>query len=195
MSKKYRLTELERKAWDFAVKAHDGVTRKFGGGTPYFEHVKKVFELVKKVDRRETLGAASLLHDTVEDVDWVTFDLIRKEFGLEVMNLVKELTSKDKLIDVIGKPNYLLNKMIHMSNDALTVKLCDRLQNISDHFTASDKFRKNYYNQTRYIINGLKASRQLTRPQITVVNQIEGLLDMMARRYKIATFENFQLLS
>ena len=195
MPRKYPLTELEQKAWDFAVKAHKGTTRKFGGGTPYFEHVRKVFKLVKKVDTRETLGAAALLHDTVEDVDWVTYDLIKKEFGLEVMNLVKELTSKGKLIDLVGKPNYLLNKMVHMSNDALIIKLCDRLQNISDHFAASDKFRAKYYKETRFIIDGLKAQRQLTRPQITVVNQIEGLLNMMVKRYKIATFENFQMLS
>ena len=195
MPRKYPLTELEQKAWDFAVKAHKGITRKFGGGTPYFEHVRKVFKLVKKVDTRETLGAAALLHDTVEDVDWVTYDLIKKEFGLEVMNLVKELTSKGKLIDLVGKPNYLLNKMVHMSNDALIIKLCDRLQNISDHFAASDKFRAKYYKETRFIIDGLKAQRQLTRPQITVVNQIEGLLNMMVKRYKIATFENFQMLS
>ena len=195
MPRKYPLTELEQKAWDFAVKAHKGITRKFGGGTPYFEHVRKVFKLVKKVDTRKALGAAALLHDTVEDVDWVTYDLIKKEFGLEVMNLVKELTSKGKLIDLVGKPNYLLNKMVHMSNDALIIKLCDRLQNISDHFAASDKFRAKYYKETRFIIDGLKAQRQLTRPQITVVNQIEGLLNMMVKRYKIATFENFQMLS
>ena len=194
MPKKYPLTELEQKAWDFAVDAHKGVTRKFSG-VPYFEHVRKVFKLVKKVDSRETLGAAALLHDTVEDVDWVTLDIIRKEFGLEVMNLVKELTSKDKLLDMLGKKNYLLNKMINMSNDALTIKLCDRLQNISDHFSASEKFRKNYYNETRYIIDGLKASRHLTRSQITVVNLIEGILDMMVKRYRVATFENFQLVS
>ena len=194
MPTKYPLTELEQKAWEFATKAHEGVTRKFSG-VPYFEHVRKVFQLVKKVDSRETLGAAALLHDTVEDVDWVTYDVIRKEFGIDVMNLVKELTSKEKIMDIMGKPNYLLNKMIHMSSDDLTIKLCDRLQNLSDHFSASDKFRKNYYKQTRYIIDGLKSSRHINRSQITVVNQIEGILDMMVKRYRIATFENFQISS
>ena len=61
MPKKYPLTELEKKAWEFAQKAHEGVSRKFSGD-PYFEHVRKVFKLVKKIDTRETLGAAALLH-------------------------------------------------------------------------------------------------------------------------------------
>jgi hypothetical protein len=37
---------------------------------------------------------------------------------------------------------YLIQKLIKMSDDALIVKLSDRLQNISDAFTTSEKFRK-----------------------------------------------------
>ena len=66
MPKKYPLSELEKKAWSFAEKAHAGVKRKFSGD-PYFEHVRKVFKLVKKVDTNKILGAAALLHDTLED--------------------------------------------------------------------------------------------------------------------------------
>ena len=98
MPKKYPLTELEKKAWSFAEKAHSGVTRKFSGD-PYFEHVRKVFKLVKKVDTRETLGAAALLHDTLEDCPQVTYEILIENFGKEVANLVKELTSKEDLVD------------------------------------------------------------------------------------------------
>jgi len=130
MPKKYPLTELEKKAWSFAEKAHRGVSRKFSGD-PYFEHVRKVFKLVKKVDTRETLGAAALLHDTLEDCPQVTYEILVENFGKEVANLVKELTSKEDLVDAMGKADYLLDKMATMSDDALTVKLCDRLQNLS----------------------------------------------------------------
>ena len=191
MPKKYPLTELEKKAWSFAEKAHSGVTRKFSGD-PYFEHVRKVFKLVKKVDTRETLGAAALLHDTLEDCPQVTYEILIENFGKEVADIVKELTSKEDLIDVMGKAEYLLDKMATMSDDALTVKLCDRLQNLSDHFSASDKFRKKYYEETKYIVDSLKANRQLNKSQITVINLISGLLDMMNRRY-IQTFEGFNI--
>lgn len=190
MPKQYPLSELEKKAWKFAEKSHAGVVRKFTGD-PYFEHVRKVFKLVKKVDTRESLGCAALLHDTLEDCyPQVTYEILVEEFGEEIANLVKELTSKEDLIEVMGKAEYLLDKMVTMSNDALIVKLCDRLQNLSDHFTASDKFRQKYYNETKYIMEGLKEYRQLNKPQRTVVNLIEGLLQMMQRRY-IKTFESF----
>ena len=190
MPKKYPLTELEQKAWVFAQEAHKGVSRKFSGD-PYFEHVRKVFKLVKKVDTRETLGAAALLHDTLEDCPEVTYEILVKNFGKEVADIVKELTSKEDLIDAMGKADYLLDKMATMSDDALTVKLCDRLQNLSDHFSASDKFRKKYYDETKYIVDRLKVNRQLNKSQITVINLIIGLLDMMNRRY-IQTFEGFK---
>jgi len=191
MPKKYPLTELEKKAWEFAQEAHKGVSRRFSGD-PYFEHVRKVFKLVKKFDTRETLGAAALLHDTLEDCPQVTYEILVQEFGKEVADIVKELTSKEDLIDVMGKADYLLDKMATMSDDALTVKLCDRLQNLSDHFSASDKFRKKYYEETKYIVDSLKANRQLNKSQITVINLIIGLLDMMNRRY-IQTFEGFKV--
>jgi (p)ppGpp synthase/HD superfamily hydrolase len=190
MPKKYPLTALEKKAWAFAEEAHKGVSRKFSN-VPYFEHVRKVFKLVKKVDTRETLGAAALLHDTLEDCPKVTYSILVENFGKEVADIVKELTSKEDLIDVMGKAEYLLDKMATMSDDSLTVKLCDRLQNLSDHFSASDKFRKKYYEETKYIVDSLRANRQLNKSQITVINLISGLLDMMNRRY-IQTFEGFK---
>ncbi len=138
------------------------------------------------------MGAASLLHDTVEDVEWITYDIIKKEFGKEVADIVKELTSKDNILQLMGKQNYLLNKMVHMSNDALVIKLCDRLQNLSDHFSSSDKFRRKYYLETKYIMDALIVNRNLNRPQLTVYNQIVAILEMMSRRYKILSFESFQ---
>jgi (p)ppGpp synthase/HD superfamily hydrolase len=190
MSKEYPLSDLEIKAWKFARSSHDGIKRKFTG-VPYFYHVRQVFKLVKKVDSRSELGAASLLHDTVEDVEEVTVDIIRSEFGDVVASLVKELTSDKDMVKVMGKPEYLLDKMCSMSDDALIIKLCDRYQNLSDHFTASDSFRSKYYKETKYIIDNLKQSRQLNRKQIIVTDWIEGLLKMMENRY-ILKFESFK---
>ncbi len=192
MPKKYPLTELEKKAWKFAQEAHEGVKRKFSG-EPYFEHVRKVFKLVKKVDTREELGAAALLHDTDEDVEWVNYDILAREFGKKVADLVKELTSCEDLLGAMGKPDYLLDKMATMSDDALIIKLCDRLQNLSDHFSASEKFRTNYYKETRYIMESLKSNRKLNRSHVVVTNLIDGMLDMMEKRY-IKKFEDFKNL-
>jgi hypothetical protein len=191
MSKLDYLSDLEKKSWNFAKSAHSGIFRKFSGD-PYFEHVRKVFKLLKMFDTNEVLGASALLHDVVEDTEF-TYDDIKLEFGVEVANLVKELTSVNELVDVMGKPGYLLDKMVSMSDDALTIKLCDRLQNLSDHFSASDKFRIKYYSETKYIIDNLRRWRKLNRKHLNIVSLIEGLLVMMKRRY-INTFDDFSTL-
>ncbi len=192
----YPQTEIEKKAWDFAEKAHYGVNRKFIPSTYFDGHVRKVFGLVKQFDTRPELGAASLLHDCIEDTD-ATYDIIKEEFGKIIADLVKELTSASDFIEVMGKADYLLDKMATMSSDALIIKLCDRLHNISDSYAATEKFRSNYYKETRYIMDGLKLNRVLNRTHQRIVQQIEGLLDGIKNRYhyesrRIMMFEDFK---
>jgi len=193
----YPLTEIEKKAWDFAEKAHYGVFRKFRNATYFDGHVRKVFGLVKQYDTTPQVGAASLLHDCVEDVDDITYETILSEFGKEIADLVKELTSCEEYIDVMGKPDYLLDKMVTMSDKALIIKLCDRWQNISDSFSQQESFRDKYYKETRYIMNGLKSNRQLNQVHKRIIEQIEGILGNLKSRYKyeskhVLMFEDFK---
>lgn len=179
------LTPLEQKAWNFSKEAHKGMKRKFTS-VSYFEgHIVKVFGILKRFDTRATLGAAAILHDTLEDVDFVTFDLIKSKFGARIAKLVEELTSDDEEVSKQGKSNYLLNKMTYMSNDALTIKLCDRLQNISDMYAASAGFRSRYYIETNYILTNLKLNRRLTNTQNKIVREIESILENIKKRHKI----------
>jgi len=189
-------TEIEKKAWDFAEKAHYGVNRKFIPSTYFDGHVRKVFGLVKQFDTRPEIGAASLLHDCIEDTD-ATYEIIKEKFGKVIADLVKELTSAEDFIEVMGKADYLLDKMATMSPDALIIKLCDRLHNISDSYGATEKFRSNYYKETKYIISGLKLNRILNRIHQRIIQQIEGLLDAIKNRYhyeskRIMMFEDFK---
>jgi (p)ppGpp synthase/HD superfamily hydrolase len=90
---------------------------------------------------------AALLHDVLEDCYdniWEGYVEIKKLFGKEVADIVLELTSDNNEIKYKyeSKTLYLIQKLIKMSDDALIVKLSDRLQNISDAFTTSEKFRK-----------------------------------------------------
>ena len=189
------LTPIEQKAWSFAQEAHQGVYRKFLR-TPYFEgHVAKVFGILKQYDTRPTLGAAAILHDTLEDVDYVTFDLIKDKFGIRIAKLVKELTSDEELVSKQGKANYLLNKMIYMSDDALLIKLCDRLQNISDMYAASVDFRSKYLRETLFITEGLKSKRRLNQKQSRIINDIEALLNNIKKRTKLESKSNLKYIS
>lgn len=198
----YPLTKLEQDAWEFAKEAHSKAFRKLSG-LPYFdEHVKKVFDILKKYDLSAILGAAAILHDTLEDVDWVTYELIKEKFGQKVADIVKELTSDKEKIKEMGKGEYLLEKMLNMSDSALTIKLCDRLQNLSDMAKAGSKFREKYLKETFFIIEGLKNSKRIyNRPQRILLDQIEKFVENYKKWFKIESrkymkylklFEDFQ---
>jgi (p)ppGpp synthase/HD superfamily hydrolase len=76
-----------------------------------------------------------------------------------------------------------------MSDDALIVKLADRLQNISDAFTASERFRNNYFQETAKIMGQLEKNRRYNRVQGLLAGQIKMKLDNIGTIFKIKRFD------
>jgi (p)ppGpp synthase/HD superfamily hydrolase len=168
--------KILEKAIIFATLKHSNQVRK-GDGRPYILHPLSVLQTLLKIKKSKNkflLAVASVLHDTVEDCD-VTLDEIAKEFGYHVAGLVEELTSKKEDIVKSNKSEYLLNKMMNMSNYALCIKLCDRLDNLNDMDEMSDTFRKKYCDETRFILNGLE-KRNLTNTHKKIIKLIEKIL-------------------
>jgi len=174
-----RLTDfvtLVKRARIFATKAHKGVFRKGvdsnGDKLEYITHpiaVGKILHTYKKSHRIAILVAVCMLHDTVEDVEWVTIEVIREEFGDLIASLVDELTSDPKGIEKYGKEQYLINKMSFMSSWGLCIKLADRIHNLSDVQSKIDSGKKSnikwaikYSSQTNNIILALESNRTLT---------------------------------
>ncbi len=191
------ITEKEKMAWNFAKQAHKGQIRKFIN-KPYFgAHVVKVNAIVKQYTTDEDLLCAALLHDTLEDCyedPDVGLIELKEIFGNRVGNLVWELTSDGDEIDDDyegSKTNYLIDKMIHMSDDALIIKLADRLQNISDAFTATERFRTKYFLETSNIIEVLKSHRRFNRIQSLLLADIESKLDNIESLFRIKRFNEF----
>ena len=126
----YKLVE---KAWKFAEKAHAGQVRK--SGEPYFTHPCLVASILTDLMIDPPTIAAGLLHDTVEDCEGVTPEIIRAEFGQEVADLVDGVTKLNKL-DFANREEAQaesLRKMIlAMSRDirVVLIKLADRLHNM-----------------------------------------------------------------
>jgi (p)ppGpp synthase/HD superfamily hydrolase len=188
------ITPKERKAWVFAKDAHKGQVRKFVN-KPYFTaHVQKVNGIVKQYTTNEDLLCAALLHDVIEDCfddKDLGYQIISNEFGSTIADIVLELTSSEDEIqnDYNGdKAEYLVDKLLNMTDDALIVKLADRLQNISDAFTASERFRNNYFHETNYIIDSLESERNLNKIQSALIDQIKGKLLNVGKFFKIKRF-------
>lgn len=187
-------SEKETLAWEFAKELHKDQIRKFIN-KPYFDaHVQKVNGTVKQYTTDEDLLCAALLHDTIEDCfkdKWEGYSIIKEKFGKRVADLVLELTSDEGEMKHRydgSKRDYLIYKMTHMSDDALIVKLCDRLQNISDAFTASEKFRNNYFNETSAIVEAIQTDRNLTDIHKKILADINAKLDNISSIFKIKRF-------
>ena len=189
------ITEKEKLAWNFAKQAHKGQVRKFIN-KPYFgAHVVKVNGIVKQYTTDEDLLCAALLHDTLEDCyedPEVGLVELKELFGSRVGNLVWELTSDGDEIDDDydgSKTEYLTDKMIHMSDDALIIKLADRLQNISDAFTATERFRNKYFQETSEILTEIQKNRQFKRIHRVLIGDIQAKLDNISSIFRIKRFD------
>lgn len=121
-------------------------------GEPYFNHPYRVALYAQAYKLSNDCICAAYLHDTIEDTD-VTYSDLLKMFGKHIADLVQELTSDTEQIKNIGKTLYLINKMNDMSDQAFTIKLLDRLDNVSDFDNAPDKFVKKYSKATKEIIS------------------------------------------
>jgi len=196
MTRNRPITAKEKEAWDLAKELHKDQIRKFINKSYFMAHVQKVNGIVKQYTTDEDLLCAALLHDTIEDCfedKEVGYQIIKDKFGKRVADIVMELTSSKEEIeeDFDSKADYLIVKMIHMSNDALIIKLADRLQNISDAFTASEKFRNKYFQETVKIMDELEKNRRFNRIQGLLANQIKMKLSNISSIFKIKKFNEF----
>jgi GTP pyrophosphokinase len=121
-------------ALEFAFEAHGDQWRR--SGDPYIMHPCSVARILAEeldVHNAEILASA-LLHDTVEDVEYVTAEVIRKKFGPTVEAIVEGCT---KVTHYSGDKQ-TFKKLVHRKiftgaaarPEVLIVKLADRLHNL-----------------------------------------------------------------
>lgn len=122
------------KAFSFAVEAHQNQKRK--SGEAYVSHPCMVAQILVEelgVTDPETLAAA-VLHDTVEDVEEVTGEIIGEMFGKNVEAIVEGCTK----ISHFSGDRQTFYKMVHRKLfsgaasriEIMLVKLSDRLHNL-----------------------------------------------------------------
>ncbi len=123
--------EFIKKAYDFALKAHEGQKRM--SGEPYFNHVFETAKILASLQMGPTTIVAGLLHDSIED-GVATEQEIKKEFGEEVLFLVNGVTKLGK-VKYRGAERHVesLRKfLVAIAQDirVLIIKLADRLHNM-----------------------------------------------------------------
>ena len=116
----------------FSSEKHRNQRRKDPEASPYINHPIQVGETIWRVGKIYdiTTVMAGLLHDTVEDTQ-TTLEEIEEHFGLEVANVVKEVTD-DKSLPAAERKRLQIEHAPHISPRAKWVKLSDKICNIAD---------------------------------------------------------------
>lgn len=114
----------------YAARWHRGQTRKYTGD-PYIVHPKMVAERVKWVASEDyALQSAAWLHDVLEDCN-VTFLDLAKAVGVEVAELVQEVTDQsDPTQTRAQRKASECKRLAKVSKRAKTLKLADILDNL-----------------------------------------------------------------
>lgn len=166
---------ITNKALEFAREKHKGQMRKNNTPVEYITHPINVANLVKKYANNavniDDLVSSAYLHDTLEDTN-TTYEELICNFGNIISNLVKELTNNDVLKKEMGKTKYLSMKMANMSEDALIIKLCDRLDNVSSLYDTNKAFIDKYLRETISILNYIINSGNLNTIHLNIINDI-----------------------
>src|SRR5690242_16277117 len=129
---------LATRAFLLASELHAHQRRKASlvPGVPYLSHLMEVAGMVMATGAPETVVAAALLHDAIEDQGNQTRNVIRDRLGPDVLALVEECTEQGtggltkapwqerKEAALLGIPA--------LSAFALMIKTADKLQNIRE---------------------------------------------------------------
>jgi RelA/SpoT family (p)ppGpp synthetase len=120
------------KAYNFAIEAHKNQKRI--SGAPYVVHPVAVADILAGLKLDSATIITGLLHDTIEDTK-TTYEVVLKEFGKEVADLVDGVTKisalEEKAADNSQAENFR-KLILATSKDirVLLVKLADRLHNM-----------------------------------------------------------------
>lgn len=138
---------------------------------PYWVHPDNVAHLAKAYGGTKEEIIAAIAHDTIEDTN-TTYNEIKTLFGKSVADLVKEVTNNNDEILKIGKEKYMSDKLLHLSDSALFVKLCDMLHNGKDYPTAEQAERM--YKNLLYI----KDKREMPEKIKILYNDVLSYLEL-----------------
>lgn len=165
----------------FATKKHEG--QKINKDIEYISHPINVANIIKKYINSsdyEDYITVSYLHDTLKYTN-TTFEELTNIFGLKIAFLVKELTSDYDIEKELGKIKYLSIKLKKMHDEALIIKLCDILDNLSYLYNLDNDIKNRYIKEIISIIEYLIDNRDLNFIHIKIIKDIIELLSIIVK--------------
>ena len=118
------------KAIAFATQAHEGQFRK-GTSRPFIVHPLEVGQIVATMTDDEEIISAAFLHDTIEDCESVTREMICQEFSERVAHLVAQ-ESEDKSKTWMERKGTTIERLKSAPWEVQMIALGDKLSNMRD---------------------------------------------------------------
>lgn len=180
-----------------ANAAHVNQFRK-GTGLPYILHPLSVSTRLRDAcqetgtDQSSEMICAALLHDTIEDGPSPALirDRIRDKCGTVVLGLVEELTNNaEQRSQYPSKTEYMIDKWLHMSANALCIKAADRLDNVMDSAQLPPSSQRELCTSTMEIFRHVLDKYPRPFPEVARV-LIDKTVNMIASRIPVLFPEN-----
>jgi guanosine-3',5'-bis(diphosphate) 3'-pyrophosphohydrolase len=159
----YEERALVQRASAFAVHAHDSVGQvRKGTNEPYWTHPARVAAIIEEFGGDMYQVSAGWLHDTIEDVDWVTPAVLDEKFGSDgdIVPMVVDVTDPPKEPGVNRAERKRRNaiRISMLPFRSLFVKLGDTFGNLSEAHTLDADFRRIYVAEKRCMFDLLPKS-------------------------------------
>lgn len=138
------------KAMDFIIKemcAEKGFKR-HDGSHYYYHLIDATQDLFNHGVKDEDILTACLLHDTVEDIEGFTVEMVENEFGYEVATMV-ELVTKKKHVNYDVYNMFIYLNRISKNVGASLIKTADRKHNFSTLKDATRQKKIRQANETK----------------------------------------------
>ena len=118
------------KAIAFATKVHEGQVRK-GTSRPFILHPLEVGKVVASMTEDEEVISAAILHDTIEDCEGITEEILCEHFTPRVACLVAQ-ESEDKSKTWMERKSATIAHLKVAPREIQMIGLADKLSNMRD---------------------------------------------------------------
>lgn len=177
------MNEILQKICDFADEAHGEQLRKY---TPerYIVHPVRVMKLCSEYTEKQSVLAAALLHDVLEDTETTKQEIL--SFLNKVMDMSaaqRTLKLVEELTDVYEKKNYPqwnrskrkameADRMAKISAEAQTVKYADIIDNCAEIMVHDKAFGRVFLRECSFLLQKMtKGHKELRQRAIHVIRE------------------------
>ena len=152
--KKRENFEEIKKAYEYALKEHDGMKRL--SGDDFITHPLEVTKILMDLNVDDTTIIASLLHEVINNGN-TTYEDLRDTFGEDVAMIVNSVSKINKLELPDNNESsiiYLRKILVGLAEDVrvLYIKLADRLHNMRTNWAINPAKQKEKANETMTVL-------------------------------------------